>query len=177
MLQVMMQKRSRNSTLCRVHPLRANLVQLDCLASRSADHAICLFSTLGMIQGKANRRRVLQHVARIIRPGGSFLIHVHNRWAALVEPGGMRRLTTSWFRSLRDPQHDFGDFTYAYRGLNHMFMHRFSRRELVRDLCDCGWRIETVSPISIDAAQVDVRTRIPGGFIVTAHVQRTASPA
>ncbi len=73
-----------------VLPLRANLVQLDCLADHSADHAVCLFSTLGMIQGRQHRRQMLRHVARVVRPGGNFLVHVHHRWAAVREHRGTR---------------------------------------------------------------------------------------
>ena len=47
--------------------LKANLVELDFLASQSMDHAICLFSTLGMISGRDFRRQFLEHVRRIVK--------------------------------------------------------------------------------------------------------------
>lgn len=134
--------------------LRANLVDLDCLASQSADHAVCLFSTLGMIQGRRHRRQMLSHVARIVRPGGRLMIHVHNRWAALREPAGCRGLAKSWLASVGDANRDFGDSTYAYRGIEHMFMHRFSQRELRRDLVASGWQVLRVDALSIDGSQI-----------------------
>ena len=173
MLQVMAQKVADSPAIGSVHPIRANLVELDCFATNCADHAICLFSTLGMIQGSENRRKMLRHVARIVRPGGSFLLHVHNRWAALCEFHGIRSLARSWWRSCRDPRQEFGDTTYAYRGLDKMFMHRFSRRELRAEMADSGWRIEQFWPISIDGAEMNPRTKIPGGFILLC---RTPTP-
>lgn len=167
MLQVMMKKVSQSSVSGSVHPVRANLVELDCFAEHSADHAICLFSTLGMIQGSENRREMLRHVARIVRPGGSFLVHVHNRWAALLEYRGFGALARSWWRSRCKPGDEFGDFTYAYRGLEKMFMHRFSKRELVRDFNQSGWRVDTLRLVSIDGARVDPKAKIAGGFIVS----------
>ncbi len=52
MLSVMMRK---SESTQRILPVRCNLVELDCFADRSADHAICMFSTLGMVQGSENR--------------------------------------------------------------------------------------------------------------------------
>jgi ubiquinone/menaquinone biosynthesis C-methylase UbiE len=166
MLNVLAEKSRELSLSDRIHLVRANLVELDCFADDSVDHAVCLFSTLGMVQGSASRLEMLRHVSRMVRPGGSFLLHVHNRWAALREPNGLRYLTSSWWRSLRQSDADFGDTTFAYRGLQEMFMHRFSRRELVRSLQRSKWQVETIWPLSIDSARIDRKTLIPGGFLV-----------
>lgn len=168
MLEVMSQKAvsGKGSVL----PLRANLVQLDCLADHSADHAVCLFSTLGMIQGRRHRRQMLRHVARVVRPGGRFLVHVHHRWAAVREHRGVLALAQSWWRSLREADLEFGDTMYAYRGLERMFMHRFSKREILTDLTDCGWHIESAWSLSIDGSQTSKGLAIPGGFLIHASV-------
>ncbi|MGB7324109.1 MAG: class I SAM-dependent methyltransferase [Rubripirellula sp.] len=155
-----------------IYPIKANLVDLGGIADGAADHAVCLFATMGMIQGRSNRRTVMQHVARIVRPGGKLVIHVHNRWAALAESGGYRSLTRSWLRSITSKDHDFGDATYAYRGLSEMFMHRFSRRELVTDLSACGWQVDEVMRLAIEADRFLGKFRngggVAGGFIVVA---------
>ena len=166
MLQVMSGKNVTGSGC--VLPLRANLVQLECLADRCADHAVCLFSTLGMIQGRMHRREMLRHVARAVRPSGNFLAHVHHRWAAIREHGGTRALTQSWWRSVRNRESEFGDTTYAYRGLDQMFMHRFSKRELLSDLTECGWHVASLWPLTIDGSAIASRMAIPGGFLVHA---------
>ncbi len=168
MLQVLSKKTLDATLIGRVDPVHANLVELSCFAEDTADHAICLFSTLGMIQARANRRAMLRHVARIVRPGGSFILHVHNHWAALRERHGVRSLARSYWRSLLDPEVEFGDATYAYRGLQNMFMHRFSKRELLADLKETAWIIDTVSLVSIDGSRIDPKAKIPGGFIVVA---------
>jgi ubiquinone/menaquinone biosynthesis C-methylase UbiE len=172
MLQVLTHKTLDATLIGRVDPVHANLVELNCFAENSADHAICMFSTLGMIQARANRREMLRHVARIVRPGGSFIVHVHNRWAALRERHGVWSLASSFWRSLRAPEVEFGDATYAYRGLQNMFMHRYSKRELVRDLEETAWIIDILSPVSIDGSQIDPQAKIPGGFIVVATLPR-----
>ncbi len=152
-----------------VTALQANLVELDCLADASADHAICMFSTLGMIQGAKNRRRMLSHVARIVRPGGRLVVHVHHRWSAAQEPGGWRALAGSWWRSLWGADHQFGDAMYSYRGLERMFMHRFSRREIRQLLSQTGWQVDGLLKVSIDGAAIVRGASIAGGFIVIAH--------
>jgi SAM-dependent methyltransferase len=155
----------------RLLPLRANLVQLDGLADRSADHAVCLFSTFGMIEGRANRQQMLRHLSRIVRPGGSLLVHVHHRWAALRERGGCRNLFRSWLRSTFNSGRDFGDATYAYRGIAEMYMHRFSKRELLSDLTKSRWRLESLWPVSIDGAEIASRWTIPGGYLAHASLR------
>src|SRR5206468_469838 len=61
-----------------VERVRANIVELDCFRDASFDYAACLFSTLGMVAGADNRRRAVAHVRRVLKPGGVFVLHVHN---------------------------------------------------------------------------------------------------
>ena len=114
--------------------VRANLVELDAIADGAVDYAMCLFSTLGMIRGRANRRRVLEHARRILKPGGRFVLHVHNYWYNLRDPDGplwvLGNLLTAPLR--RDVE--VGDRWFPYRGLPSMFLHVFRWRELAADL-------------------------------------------
>lgn len=152
--------------------LRTNLVEMDAISAASADHAICLFSTLGMIQGRQHRRQFLGHVHRILRPGGKLIVHVHNKFAALREPGGISKLIASRLRSWTDAAHEFGDATYAYRGLENMFMHRFSRRELLSDLAATQWQLQSFNQLTIDGTGFVDRPGLlanrAGGFIIVA---------
>lgn len=120
--------------------LQANLVELSALASDSADHVISLFSTLGMIQRRDNRAACVAHVARILKPGGRFILHAHNVWYQARHPGGFRWILTSGFGALRGPQ-EFGDRTANYRGVNAMFIHSFRRSELQRLIHGAGLEI------------------------------------
>ncbi|MEC8473338.1 MAG: class I SAM-dependent methyltransferase [Planctomycetota bacterium] len=152
-----------------IDTIRANLVQLGCFESDSADHGVCLFSTLGMIQGSQNRRSFLAHARRIIRVHGSLVIHVHNRWAALREHRGVLSLIRSFWASLRDEDKEFGDTTYAYRGLERMFMHRFSKRELIGDLRISGWHVKQIWRLAIDGSKLAHPLAIPGGYTILAE--------
>ncbi len=121
--------------------LLANMTDLSCIADRSADALLCLYSSMGMVQGRENRRSFLQHVARILVPEGQFIVHVHNRGSWLRDPGGIRRTIGDWIRSKRDRGWDFGDRIYPYRGLPSMFLHIYSERELKEDLESSGLQI------------------------------------
>ncbi len=79
-----------------IHRLRANLAELDALADGSFDCAACLFSTLGMVLGATQRRRVIAHVFRLLRPGGRFILHVHNRWFNAWDRAGRAWLLRDW---------------------------------------------------------------------------------
>lgn len=164
-----MLKQVAQRKLAHVLPLQANLVQLDCLADDVAAGAVCLFSTLGMIQGRDNRRQVLTHVRRIVRSGGKFLLHVHHRYAAITHPAGRRQLAVSRWRSLVQKDVEFGDAVYPYRGLPDMFLHQFSKNELLADLKSCGWAIEDWSRLSLDGSRLIGKRGVAGGFLVTAE--------
>lgn len=120
----------------------ANMVELDCLRTASVDGAICMFSTLGMIRGRANRRQALAHARRILKPGGRLVLHVHNYWYNLRDPDGpwwvLKNLCTApWSGSV-----EVGDKWFPYRGLPSMFLHVFRWRELAADLASAGFRVD-----------------------------------
>jgi SAM-dependent methyltransferase len=125
----------------------ANLVELDCLADRIADYAICLFSTLGMIRGAGNRRRAVEHVRRILKPNGIFVLHVHNFWYNLFDPGGpwwvIKSLTTRPFRQ----DFEVGDKFFDYRSIPKMYLHVFRRQELLNLLKRAGFRVREMIPL------------------------------
>ncbi len=152
-----------------VMPMRANLVELQAVRDAVADHAVCMFSTLGMIQGRRSRRNFLRHAWRIVRPGGTLVLHVHRRWAALRERGGWGKLLGSRLRSLYRREVEFGDAVYAYRGLENMFMHRFSAAELRGDLGWAGWRVERLERVDLRGEQVTASRWNAGGLFVVAR--------
>ncbi len=121
--------------------LQANLVHLDGIADASVDHCLSLFSTLGMIRGRAHRRQALAHVRRILKPGGWFLLHVHNYWFNLYDPGGPRWLAANAWRTLWKRDCELGDKFYPYRGISNMFLHVFRRREIEAELRWAGLKV------------------------------------
>jgi SAM-dependent methyltransferase len=150
--------------------VRANLVQLDAFQDEVAHHAICLFSTIGMIHGRENRRAFMTHVARMLKPGGTFVLHVHNRNDAWRDrPSAAAYLRSAW-QSFRSRENELGDRTYSYRGLADMFLHTYSLAELKADLRATGWRCESMVALS---PRSDARLSNPnwlpslraGGFI------------
>ena len=74
MLEIVQQKAKQQNL--DIYCLRANLVELGILADNSVNHCICLFSTLGMISGSENRQMCVNHIARILKPGGHAVIEV-----------------------------------------------------------------------------------------------------
>lgn len=121
--------------------LQANLVQLGAVRDDSVDHAICLFSTLGMIRGRENRRQALCHVRRILKSGGRFVLHVHNFWYNLHDLQGPIWLVGNLLTGTLRKDVEVGDKWFSYRGLSNMFLHVFRWRELAADLQSAGFRV------------------------------------
>jgi SAM-dependent methyltransferase len=132
-----------------VHRLRANLVELDGLADRSFDYAACLFSTLGMVAGADHRRRALGHVFRLLRPGGKFVLHVHNRWFLFWDRQARSWLLKDGLRSLFGGSAGGDKVMPVHQGLAGLMLHLFTRREAVRLLKGAGFRILEVCPLSL----------------------------
>ncbi len=129
--------------------VRANLMELGCFADRSFDHAVCLFSTLGMIQGRENRRRTLAHVRRILKPGGIFVVHVHNFWFNMYDPAGRRWLLRHVPASLLGRRVELGDKYFHYRDIPQMFLHTFTQGEFVRSLTDAGFHLKELIRLDV----------------------------
>jgi SAM-dependent methyltransferase len=127
--------------------LRANLVELDCVADNIADYCISMFSTLGMIRGRENRQRALNHVRRILKPGGLFVLHVHNYWYNLYDPGGPWWLVKNVLRSALVRDLECGDKFFDYRRIPNMFLHVFRRRELLAALREARFRVRELIPL------------------------------
>ncbi len=127
----------------------ANLVDLaNALQPSSVDWCVCLFSSIGMIRGRENRRRFLAGARQVLKPGGTLFMHVHNRTYSLRDPGGPSWLLRSGLTSWVARDAEFGDRVYSYRRLPKMFLHIYSRRELLADLGASEFRQVEVLPIA-----------------------------
>lgn len=141
--------------------VQANLVELDGLASGAFDYAACLFSTLGMVMGAENRRRVVAQVYRLLRPGGRFVLHVHNRWFNVWVPQGRRWLLRNLAASLLG-QAEGGDCRMPpHQGIAGLSLHLFTRREVTRLLEEAGFQLREVRSLSL---RPDGRLTWPGWF-------------
>jgi SAM-dependent methyltransferase len=120
------------------------------LGENTADYALCLFSTLGMIRGRRNRRQVLENVRRIVKPGGLFVMHVHNYWFNLFDPLGRRWLVKHFFERLKDRSVEPGDKFFPFHGITQMFLHTFKQSELRRELRAAGFRFREWIPLGVD---------------------------
>lgn len=128
--------------------LRANLVDLGAVKEGVVDVAFCLFSTLGMIRGRKHRAAALKEAFRILRPGGRLVLHVHNFWFNLYDPGGWRRVPTDLARPFWNRSFERGDRYFYYRGVPNMFLHSFTAGELSELVRQAGLVLEERIPLS-----------------------------
>ena len=133
----------------RVYLLHANLTDLAGLRDRSFDSAACLFSTLGMVLRAENRRRVVAHAFRLLRPGGVFVLHVHNRWFNVWNGAGRAWLLRDGL-DRRLGRVEGGDSVMpVHQGVAGLTLHLFTRTEAVRLLTGAGFCVREVRPVSL----------------------------
>ena len=137
-----------------VHAIQANLCHLP-LCELAFDHALLLFSTLGMIRGRTARRWALRECARVLRPGGRLAVHAHNWWVNARDPQGRMWMLSDLFARCLGRSHA-GDRSATYRGIPGVSVHLFTLAELRADLQSAGFTIEEVVPL--DAASAEVVT-------------------
>ncbi len=128
--------------------VRANLVQLDCFADDSFDYAACLFNTLGIVTGASNRRRVVGHVYRLLRPGGTFVLHGHNRWFNVWDPSGRRWLLRELLRFGSERNWSMP----AHEQATGWPMHLFTRDELCQLVTGAGFELAEVRAVGLCGA-------------------------
>ena len=126
----------------------SNLVEMDGLRDATFDYALCMFSSLGMVQGRENRRAVLRHTRRILKPDGRFILHVHNLWQHLRIRAGRRWLFRQFVRRALGREGEIGDKTFYYREIPNMFVHAFTHSEIRADLRHAGFRIQERIPLA-----------------------------
>jgi SAM-dependent methyltransferase len=126
-----------------------NLVELGAIADETFDYAACLFSTLGLIAGQTARRRVLHQVHRLLRPGGVFVLHVHNRWFNVWTRPGRRLLAQDIFKSALGRTEPGDYFMPPSAGVGNLTMHLFTRTEIERSLREAGFGLIECRPVSL----------------------------
>jgi SAM-dependent methyltransferase len=140
--------------------VQANIVDLTCLRAELFDCVACLFSTLGMVQGADERRRVVAHVRRVLRPGGRFVLHVHNRWFNAWNAQGRRWLLRDWLHGWTGTP--TGDRVMpVHQGVAGLTLHLFTRREVICLIREAGLRIVEIRPLSLHH---DSRLHFPAWF-------------
>jgi SAM-dependent methyltransferase len=143
--------------------VQANLCRLGCIPDESFDYAISMFSTLGMIRGRASRRRALAEACRILKPGGRIALHVHNLWLNLRDPQGRRWLLRHAANVLMRRDR-LGDRRMDYRGINGMYVHLYRWGELRRELHGAGLSVDGVIPLDEISAEPIEKPWLAHGF-------------
>lgn len=129
---------------CTARLVRGDITRLDELGLGTFDYAICMFSTLGMVHGAANRQRFLEAVRSHLAPGGAFAFHVHNRWHALWDADGRRYLWSALRRRLRGEPEAFEKNMDGYRGIRGLTLYVYSAGEARRVAERAGFRVEEI---------------------------------
>ena len=144
--------------------LKSNLTEMTELPTASFEYAACLFSTLGMVRGAENRAKVIANAFRLLKPGGQFVLHVHNRYFGGL---GGKQVFAQAAKLLVGQSGDI-TMTQAYAGAP-LTLHHFTKREAVRLLMACGFRVTEVLAVGIDGKAAWPWWRVYGWLI---HAER-----
>jgi SAM-dependent methyltransferase len=131
--------------------LRIDICELGRIADGTYDAAICMFSTIGIIRTEEMRLEAVREAVRILKPGGVYVCHAHNKWFPTMFPGGWRRVLREFAASLAPGcGREFGDMVMEnYRGICDLFLHTFSLGELKRLVARGGLAIFREMPLNL----------------------------
>lgn len=159
----------------RISLIQANMRSPLPFQPESFDYVICMFSTMGLIPSSAERLAFLGEVKRVLKPGGTFVLHVHNRLYNVVAGWGRWWLlkTYTWNRIFTNLE--VGDkIIENYRGIEDMYLHVFSLGEVRRLLRDAGFDVRRALCLNDDrtgevtGAWAAIRAN---GFVVAATLR------
>lgn len=131
----------------RVGIVQANLLDLNCLTTASLGLAVCLYSTLGMLRGRANRKSFLERVRESLADSGQLVIHAHNLFWQLNFPGGFTFLVRNWIQACWSRRVEFGDRFADQIVIRQLPIHSFTRRTIQTELRAAGFQVQSVFPI------------------------------
>lgn len=130
--------------------VRANLVDLSELPAEPFDYAACLFSTLGMVRGVDNRAKVVANAFRLLKPGGRFVLHAHNRFFRGL--GWARVLGQRWHSLVGSAS--AGDITMSqHYGGAPLTLHHFTPSEVTRLLEGAGFAVRELLAVGDDGKE------------------------
>jgi len=134
--------------------VNSNLAELNELDG-PFDYAACLFSTLGMVRGGDLRRRVISNAFRLLKPGGWFVLHVHNRNFLGLGWKNWRK------RDLTMPQ--------AYAGAP-LTLHHFSRGEATGLIREAGFEALDIRAVNVNGGPAGWPTSLRAyGYLLAAR--------
>jgi SAM-dependent methyltransferase len=162
----MLAKAKTNAKPDAVSFVKSNLVSLTEFGDKSFDYAACLFSTLGMLNTTEYRAKVIANAFRLLKPGGRFVLHVHNRYFRGL---GLKRIFGQAAKSLFGKA---GDITMpqAYGGAP-LTLHHFTLREATRLLEACGFVISDVAAVGTDGKPAWPWWRVYGWLILVERMR------
>ncbi len=127
--------------------LRANMLDLSCLCSSSIDYSSCLFSSFGMLLNKKHRTAMLEEIFRVLKPGGKFILHVHNLWSAPQGIQGYQWLALDLCRRIWH-SNDFGNrLLPTHQGICGLTLHLFTWKEISILLKKANFKMIEVMPL------------------------------
>lgn len=129
--------------------VQADMTRMEWLRDGAADYCLSLFSTIGMVRGREHRQRMLREVHRILKPGGLFVLHVHNWWFNLLDAAGRAHIARSLLKRLWSRDEELGDRFFDYRGIPNMFLHLYTYGELTSDLSAARLHIKKLIPLAL----------------------------
>jgi len=126
--------------------LRANMIDLSFLCPNSIDYSSCLFSSFGMLLDERHRIAMLNEIHRVLKPGGQFILHVHNLWSAAQGFQGYKWLALDFNRRLRRSKHFGNRLLPIHQGICGLTLHLFTWQEIANLLKHTNFKIaETLS--------------------------------
>jgi SAM-dependent methyltransferase len=160
---------------------KANLIELSEFPSGSFDYAACLFSTLGMVRGHENRAKVIANAIRLLKPGGKFVLHDHNRYFRGL---GWKRILGQATKSILGKAGEIA-MPQAYGGAP-LTLYHFTRREAVQLLEANGFVVREVQAVGVDGKAARPWWRVYGwlilgevsrGFAVSSPLSASSRPS
>jgi SAM-dependent methyltransferase len=115
-----------------------DITTLSRIKSSQFDYVICMGSSLGCIPRSESRQRAMNALARIAKPGGLVVVHVHN---SLSDEGSFDLIEVLRMLFFREKDLEFGDAYYSYGPFDKAFVHMYTSREFSKSFEKAGLKI------------------------------------
>ncbi len=127
--------------------LRANMLDLSPICSNSIDYSSCLFSSFGMLLNEEHRVAMLNEIFRVLKPGGKFILHVHNLWSAAQGLNGYKWMTFDLFRRLGQSVEFGNKLLPTHQGIIGLTLHLFTWKEIESLLRKTHFKMIEILPL------------------------------
>ncbi len=120
--------------------LNYDIANLPKIKDNFFDYIIIMYNSLGSIPGSDKRKRAIKELSRILKKGGTLVMHAHNTFGDIFNGRNIMWTLQNWVFPRKEAEP--GDYFYEHESIGFTYQHMFTLDELREMFKKANLRVE-----------------------------------